>query len=377
MLSTNEIKMLNNFISIMSQIYSLIYDNSKQNFKDYNNFLKIVHDNIKIFPFLKSVKREISDLKNDIAKVSAASNKISKISAQIKIEKNKLENFFKKLNINSNVNSIIPTIQKVESIYRAYQTANQKPFDSHSKDIENIFKKSGLVMAFFGGGKSSNYIDSFEKSDWENLLKQKINSQTTKLPPLKKSDDFTYYVYFIENLSKKNDDDFESDKIIKFYYEDDKEYKNLLKLVDNFQHSNNGKVLKEILIKIKQFPELIKYLNKLKNKTKVVYRGVPKNEDEKLSHEKIIAMEKKKNFVSTSTSESVAERFAKSRGHLEHNDRTDGYIIKYGVDKNSILLDFSIFGSLYYESEIIINPKKAKILDTEFSMSNREDEGWN
>lgn len=363
-LENNEIIYLSNFIKIMKNFYDLCYSKSTT-IGDWNKLSLFIFQNLKSYPFLEKVQKLITDLKREKSNIKQNSQ-LDHLVDNIRIERIKIEKFFNSLSMSSNLNSMLQSANRVESLAKKFKVSS-KSFDNIDKDykqkLKNYFSKN-VESLFFSGGKSSSFIDSFNKKDWENLIGTIIKAgQKTKLSKLKKSKDFTYYVWYIHNISVKSQDELNIEKLIKFYYEDSNEFKSLMSDVDKFQFDNNKSLFVSIINQLSNFPEIVDYHNQLKQKTKIVYRGIPITEDDntKLSKNEIMQQEKSKLFVSTSKYIHVALNFAYSKGHLENVKRTSGYIIEYSVDQDSILLDFDLFGSAFGEDEILIDPKKAKI----------------
>jgi len=369
-ISSTEIAYLNNFIDIMKRIYELT---KSSDLNDYNQFLIFIQKNVQAYPFLNKVKNIISDIKRKVANSKTASSNLDKNAEIIMNYQRQLDSFFDNLKNNnlSQLNSAYVIAQKINQVFsKAKIGMRYTDFGEYSKSIKDIFQMSSMANAFFSGGKISQYIDGFDKKDWENLINLKIKSGKTNLSQLKKSSDYTYYIYFINSLDKEIEDS-EIERQIKFNFEDDPQYKNLDKLVNDYQHSNNKKLIPEILKEMNKFPQLIKYHEKLKKQHTELYRGIPVNVDEngvkEYSIEQIKKKEKSQQFIATSNSDYSAKNFAKSKGHLESVGRTSGYLLTYNVtNPKAVVLDFKIFGSLFYENEILINPKYAVLTNYEY-----------
>ena len=368
-LDSGEIAYLNNFIKIMKNFYDLCYSKSTT-LNDWNKLSLFIFQNVKLYPFLENVQKLITSLKREKSNVKQA-DQLNSLVNTIRDERLKIEKFLLSLNTANNFNSILQSANKIESLAKKFKLGS-KSFESiddyYIQRLKNLFSKS-VSSLFFSGGKSSSFIDDFDKPEWENLISTIVkDGQKTKLSKLKKSKDFTYYVWYLNNITIKSQEELNIEKLIKFYYEGSKDFKNLMNDVDKFQFHNNKSLFQSIISQLSNFPEIVEYHNKLKQKTKIVYRGIPIKDDEdedsinkKLKKSEVMQQEKSKLFVSTSKYIDVALNFAYSKGHLEHIKRTNGYIIEYLVDADSILLDFDLFGSAFGEDEIIIDPRKAKI----------------
>lgn len=103
-------------------------------------------------------------------------------------------------------------------------------------------------------------------------------------------------------------------------------------------------------------------MNSVKGINKV-YRGINGDDVERL--EDIRVTEKDIKYVSTSPNENIALRFAQGRGHLDDMSRNRrGYILEYDIsDRDCVILNTSLFGTAFNESDILIDASKAKLID--------------
>lgn len=142
-------------------------------------------------------------------------------------------------------------------------------------------------------------------------------------------------------------------------------FKSLIEMVRRYLQNNERSLIPRIMEELQRYPELVKANKIAKRKIKSVYRGIPDHEDG-LSAKSIIDKDRKSKFVATSDSMHVAMNFAKAKGHLDSQANTDsGWIIEYDA-RDAVILVTSILGTVYGESEIIIDTTKAKVVDVEW-----------
>ena len=131
----------------------------------------------------------------------------------------------------------------------------------------------------------------------------------------------------------------------------------MIENVNSYLYSNDRDKIPSIINQFKKFPDLE---NEMKNieKGTTVYRGVN-------IHDTELAKEREQDvkYVATSLFESVAENFAKAKGHLDKERGNEtGVMLVYSINPESIVLDTNIFGSVYGEREILIDRTKSKLI---------------
>ena len=116
---------------------------------------------------------------------------------------------------------------------------------------------------------------------------------------------------------------------------------------------------------ISKHPAIYEANEKAKRKSKILYRGVGFG-DEYVGETEVINKDKKQQFVATSRSAHAAMNFALMKGHMDADRRSEyGYMIQYQVDPSCIILDTSIFMTVYGESEVLIDASKATVHEIE------------
>lgn len=343
---------------------------------DYLDFKKDVEPYRK-YRFAKLVNEAVKRSDEELEKIDQAKKEAPQIRKGFSEKVKRLEKLFLDKKIDESL-KMLPDIQTdTMSLNKAAQ-----PEDEFVK-IQNHFLISGLGLVF-SGGKRSGPIQSFEKDDAEELVKKNLHEYKYTYLNIPKSqlDDYEYMIGFIQNLQKGAKPvklDSSKFRIWKTYlYSENKQYQELEKLVDSYLYGNDKQALTQALKLLPKFPELTKATQKIAQQRKIAYRGVPLF-DEKISTNEIKKKEPK--YAACSWFESVAERFAQARGHLEAKPRSEkGAIITYKVPKEAALLDTSVSGGVFGESEILIDTSKAKLQDIEvryWEMEEEEDRrGW-
>lgn len=193
-----------------------------------------------------------------------------------------------------------------------------------------------------------------------------------EFPKSKLDDDFHYVLNFMNNLVDstkplrvKSKHDFRL--YLKTAYAGKPEFEELKELFDRYLHSNNKSLIPKIMTLIEKYPAIKTANDRAKKRIKYVYRGLGfGSEVEDISEDDVVEQDKEAKFVATSTSRTAAKNFAFQKGHLDADRRSDyGYIIKYKVDSSSIILDTSIFETIYGESEVLVDTTKAEVIDVE------------
>ncbi|OYT14743.1 MAG: hypothetical protein B7C24_16715, partial [Bacteroidetes bacterium 4572_77] len=237
--------------------------------------------------------------------------------------------------------------------------------ESTVAEIRNPFIKQSNWLF-----QSTGLLKNFDLVDMNNL----INKDFSKFKysylnfPSKHLNDFEYLVIFAQKLRDSKEevgiDLAEFNEFIDFLYQAKGDWEDLRKLVDKYLHDNDKKLIPKILKELDNFPELKEMNDKQKKKLKTVYRGVSGEGEYATSKDikSILAQEKKNKFVATSKFDDSAKNFALRKGHLMGGRNNDwGLLITYKVNPASIILDTEIFGSIFGESEVLIDTTKAKV----------------
>jgi hypothetical protein len=246
-------------------------------------------------------------------------------------------------------------------------TISKSSRDENKLSFSNPLLKSTNI---FNMGQGDRLITDFDFGDMDSIINKDISKFCYTIMNLPKTrlDEPDFLIYFIQELKDnakpvriKTGD---MRKQSKLNDADTPEYDELVKMVDAYLHSNNKEIIPQILTLIKKMDSLYKANERSKKKIKTVYRGIKGKYDK----EDLAAMDRKQGFVATTLSYGVAKRFATNRGWIMRNPdaEVEGRILVYNVDYNSIILDTQIFGSAFQEAEVIIDAKKAKLVEVEY-----------
>lgn len=362
-ISPNEIKTLKAFLDMLklAKEHTASKPSTIQDYLTYRNKI----EKYLVYPFSKKLKMMID-----------ASDKT--VKEHQSHTKNKSPNYksfntqykpFKDLFLSKgNIDELYKMATSIDKISSSIKKANRNEEELISKS--NPFEISSLTL-FFSGGKKTGLLSQFTPDDMDDLLKIDLNDFKYTYLKLPDHDDYQYLVYFIQNLKNSNKpievSAIQQKYIADFKYASKSTYKELDKLVDNYLFNNDKSIIQDILNRMKEFPELIKINEAAKLKIKEVYRGIQEQEEYGSNVQKYINEDKRQKFIATSDTISAAKNFAQAKGHLDSVANSNaGVIITYKVDRHSIVLDTSIFGSAFGESEILIDATKASIKDSEF-----------
>lgn len=186
--------------------------------------------------------------------------------------------------------------------------------------------------------------------------------------------EFQYLAYYMLHLVKDNSPVELNRQDLKNYFQmaySDKGFAQLDKLASQYLSYNDKSSLEKLLTMIDQFPEISAANNAAKKKITTVYRGIPISEEQDehgWTLDMITGRDKTATMLATTKSKQVASKFARMIGHLESDDErrsSSGVILTYSVDESAILLDTTILGGIFLEDEIIIDPRKATVIDSE------------
>jgi hypothetical protein len=338
---------------------------------DYLEFKKEVKPYRK-YKFTKYINQAIAKSDKELEDIDTAKREAPKIRQGFSAKVKQLEDLF----LSKNIDESLKILPELRSHTNLLNKASQ-PEEEFVK-VQNPFLISSLGL-IFSGGKKRGPLQTFEKEDAEELLDKDLHTYkyTFLNIPKNKLDDYEYMVVFIQNLQKDSKPvRLSSDKFRlwqTFLYTQNPEYIKLEKLVDDYLYSNDKQALNKVITLLPKFPELTKATQKNAEHLKVAYRGIPLHED--LTEEEIKKQEPK--YAACSWSERVAERFAQERGHMERQPRADkGVILTYRVPKDAAILDTEVFGSVFGESEVIIDTTKAKLQNIDIHYWDTSSQDW-
>lgn len=328
---------------------------------DYLDFKREV-DPYRKYKFTKLINKAINGSDAELEKLDKAKEEAPRIRKDFSAKVKKLEKLFLDKKIDESL-QMLPDLQMdTQTLNKAGQS------EEEHITVRNPFLLSSAGL-FFGGGKKSGPIQTFSEKDAQELIKKDLHTYKYSYLNIPQSqlDDYEYIVGFIQNLQdspKPVKLDSSKFRVWKTYlYTENPQYKELEKLVDDYMYGNNKQSLDKALKLLPKFPELTKATQKITQRRKIAYRGVPLY-DEHLTERDVKKREPK--YAACSWFEDVAVRFAQARGHLEAKGRSEvGAILTYKVPKEAALLDTSVFGGIYGESEILIDTSKATLQHVE------------
>jgi hypothetical protein len=361
-ISNDEKNIIKNFIELLKYTYDFFQDKDK-NVQKYNEFKRDIVPYLRE-PYAKPIVNRITQIDNELQRIGAAKNRVTNVLKDFNDDIKKLEKLFYSKNFGASASFARVVNRKIDAL----KNASRSP-EKEVKEYKNPFRKADPIIFQSAGLLRSFEFDEMEKminKDYSKFKYSYLNFPATKLK------DYEYLVYWIQHLQdskKKVDLSYDLyNKWTEFLFLDNESFGELKKIVDDYLHGGNKKLIPDILAKLKEFPELYKTNEKLKKSHSIVYRGVGGygGEDEKNepSKKQVIDADKKARYVATSVSKYTAEKFAKMIGHLESGRRSDwGYVLAYKVNPSAIVLDTQIFGSIYGEDEILIDVTKAQLED--------------
>ena len=246
--------------------------------------------------------------------------------------------------------------------------------------VNPFFKENGL---FFG---TTGFLSQFVEGEMEDIIKTDLTKAYTALPYPTQSEDFEHVAYWFMKL-KTNDDEWDVPhhdlkKVTKMQNMNNPDLDRLYELVASYLKSNDKSALKKAMALLPSFDNFFAKNEQSKNSISVVYRGLvdrydPDNEEDvKYNSKMVIEEDIRRGTVATSRHRSVAERFVYTSGaHLIQREVSDsGWLISYEVGPDSIILDTTIFGGVFGEAEIVIDPSRATGYEVEYLYG--EDHDW-
>lgn len=252
-----------------------------------------------------------------------------------------------------------------------YQRAHKSEEAILSKRFNPMYIENPLIF------QSSNFLETFERSQMEEVIEKDLNRfkySYLKLPTSKHSD-FQFVAYFILALKDNQDPVVLTNKRLRKFFDmaySDDNYKKMIADVRAYLSGNDKSKIPLILQQMKKFPEIEQANEAAIAKLTQVYRGVPLDDGEDSDSESRItvkqaaARDKQQPYLATTDQPWTAKNFALRRGHLESDDTRrveDGVIFTYELGPGAAILDTTIFGGIFGEGEIIIDPSKAKMVD--------------
>jgi|WetSurMetagenome_2_1015567.scaffolds.fasta_scaffold32745_4 hypothetical protein len=363
-ISPQEKTIIENFVSMLKITYNFFKKGKDytRDIKEYEQYKRDVSPYLKE-PWAGPVRKRIEQINKELTRINIAKKTAPRHLESLSKDIKKLETMFHKKDFGGGAAFSRNLNRKLNSL----NTFNKSPEKELAGYRNPLYKADPIIF------EPSGLIRSFEYDEMETLINKDYNSYKYSYLnfPTAKLKDFEWLVYFIQklqNTSKKVELSYGLyNKWIDFLYINNEDFSKLKNIVDNYLHSGDKKLIPDILNQLKNYPELNKTNEKLKKQHKMLYRGIGGyNEKDEPTEKEIKAAELKSKYVATTTSKHVAMSFAKMIGHLESGRRSDwGYIIWYSVTPAAIILDTAIFGSIYGESEVLIDVTKATIREIE------------
>lgn len=260
-------------------------------------------------------------------------------------------------------------------------------------DIRNPFyKKSNWLFTLRG------LLKNFDETSIKHIIALDMDKiwYTYLSIPDSKIDDWEFIAYFALHMKPSAEPvkltEYEFQMYQHFAY-NGPDFEELTKNLTDYMRTNSAASMLKVLELMKKFPGLIDENNEKKKHIKEVYRGVNLDTDDD-DHEyeedtndfdedeedsgrerfplrddlddktkkRIIKKDRAREYVATSEWKNAAKNFALQKGHMTA-DRGNkaGAVIAYDVAPKDIILVVDIFGSKWGESEVIINPRTAKV----------------
>lgn len=364
------IQLLNEFIKISTLMFDLKFAYSID--IDQISKFKTQFEKYKKFNFVKDILTQLTNIldKHQDVKSDSSKNKINSLFKSIESKSRVLENGIKKGNFDK-MKSV-----KVSSEFEQLQKLIQSEADIIKSGLSIDVLKNGLI-SIFNAGKKMGLLDSFDKNDWKQLNSIKFDMNKTYfnyLPELSFKNDFETFVYFIQKIKSDKAKQIKLDTIefqdyLEILYRNNSEFKQFKKIVDNYLHSNDKKLIPKILDFLEKFPIIKEENEERKKKIKTVYRGIHISRDDPLYY----GFRNRKNvdfeFAATSLTQSTAKDFAVGLGGIlmkpNKEGEREGLMLTYSTTPSSIIIDFNILGSVFGEGEVYINTKKSKLINVE------------
>lgn len=246
--------------------------------------------------------------------------------------------------------------------------------DINTEPKKKFKAKTTKQSSWFFSGGATELLDIIDGPEYEKIISIDFGQPVytyTNFPTSKMEDTPEYLVAFMLNLEKdgkpkrlKSNVDFR--KYLMLAKSGSDSYKVLMDMVENYLRNNNKSLIPKIVKYIDDHPEIKAANNKEKKNLKVVYRGIPgytHDDGSQLTKSEVVLNDKKEYAVATSPHYSAAKNFAYAKGHLDAERNSDfGFIIEYEVNPESIILATYVLGTAYGETEVLIDPNKAKVI---------------
>jgi hypothetical protein len=350
----------------MQGMFKLIYEffSEKQKSKaGYFLFKQKMAPYLKL-PFAKPMKAVFDRMDKELETINTARKGMDK---NLKAFNDKVDKFID-LAKKKDIDNFIKMAKVMAPLNKSISTARTST-ERTVQEIRNPFTKESNWMF-----QSTGLLKNFDISDMKIIAEKDLGKFKYSYLnfPSKHMNDFEYLVIFSQKLRDSKEDvgiaEYEFKEWAEFLYQAKGDWKELRDMVDKYLHNNDKKLIPKILKLLATFDELTKANEKQKKKLKVVYRGVG-GEGEystKKDVDFILKQEKKNKFVATSKFQDSAKNFAQRKGHLMGGrNNAWGLLLTYKVNPNAIILDTEIFGSIFGESEVLIDASKAKLADYE------------
>lgn len=271
--------------------------------------------------------------------------------------------------------AFLSTDFKKGKVHRNELNAIITPADRHvdaphqaSSHVKRVFSHE---PSFFGSTELLSYLGDSEYRKIAAIDVDQPLYTAVDFPFKKLESDWHYIIYFLLNLSTSNvpktiagTSEFRTH--IRVALTDNPSFEKLIKLTDQYLHSNTKSLIPEIADLINSIPSIKIANDKRKKTVKTVYRGLGFGEDENITDAQIIRKDKEFRFVATSENSYSAKNFALQKGHLDKERNSSvGYIITYSVTPDAIMFDTKVIDTIFGESEIVIDATKATIIDIE------------
>jgi hypothetical protein len=284
------------------------------------------------YPFMKPIFKQINKIQSEFLEMFQSKRSLKKI------DYSDLRN-----KINAFKDGDWKSAKSIKPLIDTYQSSKKKPLEYK---FNPFYIENPIIF------QTNDFLKQFEKNDIIEVANKDLNKFKYSYIPLNDiiETDFQYLAYMILNLFDKPNTTTLSGRSLKSFFDMtilNKDYKNLILLINDYLYNNNKTLIPKIINLIKDIPEVSSANEEAKKSIKQLYRGYPYDDNYDTNEE----------FIATSKSSYVAKRFALQIGHLESEDnrRSEvGIIETYKVSPSDIILDTTIFGGIYGESEVII-----------------------
>jgi hypothetical protein len=357
-LNAYEKYMISKFIDFLSIVKKYTTKDAKKTTENFFKFKSELEPYLK-YDFSKKIKRYLKSGEEAIEYQNKNQDNVKKDLPKFMQEHDEIVELIK----NGQIDAAIEMNKDRFGFVEAYKEVAKGNDHYAEENMRNPYLKQSSI---FSAGQN-HLVNNFSEEDIDNMSENKdkyLNSWTYITLPKTQLDDYHYLVYFIQKLSDEHAikrisgrDDVKN--YIDYHYADNSQFQELKKIVDDYLHNNKKELIPQIMNLIEQLP-LIKQANeKAKRTIGTLYRGVGWHDDEDStipSKEEIWQQEKASKYVATSRSEHAARNFEYMKGHLDRDRNSDvGAMIIYQPEPKDIMLDTEIFGSIFGETEVILN----------------------